>query len=260
MQDRCLSVRFWFASAFLTTTLLCSGAICAEERPQGMAAIALLDNDSGSTLKGDIAEFVGVIVTEYLLEKAGYDQIMILADSSATKDGFFKAVLEALDEGFIVDIFIEAHGLPGRILVHDGIIWEEDIRQRLSGKGERLRLVYMMSCFSNSLVDVWLEVGADIACGHKGVNYIPAQHFVLFICSWGMGFDAETASWIAFYIGLPITMTRTYRRITEIYYGGVPSMKEIIDGSLPVIKGSTTTIESGLQDGCKGAGRYQEVL
>lgn len=136
--------------------------------------------------------------------------------NTPTKEHFFEAIRDVVRRGYLVDIYIFAHGHTGEFSVrdysdteddeNDGTAWLStgDIKSKLSpnsigcnGRHVPVRIVYSVSCVHSTLNETWTEtVGARASLGARDVNFYPNQ-FDEFGKSWqdGSSFrDAETAS------------------------------------------------------------------
>lgn len=168
------------------------------------------------------------------LDKAvsGYDYTIALSENEdagdledadrveePTKEEFFKAIRDVVRKGYLVDIYIFAHGSGGGFTVkaadddEDAEDGEIDgtaslasgaIASHLSpnvigcdGHHAPIRIVYSVSCYHSSLIDAWTgKGGAKAALGARYVNFYPNQ-FNKFADKWqdGKSFhDAEDAS------------------------------------------------------------------
>jgi len=92
-----------------------------------------------------------------------------------------------------VDIFLFAHGSPGRISIpgNDNDITESFLLDELSrektGRSELpIRTVYQMNCYGQTLNQTWIDLGAKVVCGARYVNYYPNQ-FNAFAKEWQKG-------------------------------------------------------------------------
>ncbi len=215
------------------------------EAPRRLALLALIDNDSGDTLPGDLAEGVGDLVTRSLAITGRYARVRTLVGRRATRDNFFRELHALLRADYVVDIVLETHGLPEVLAVHGGRLTGRDIVAELDGKGgEKIRLVYMMGCYSASLVDDWMRVGADAVTGHVGLNVVPVFHFPTFLRLWAQGTDARTATERAYEISRRRARSGWYRALGRIFQGAKITEKDIDQGSVTVFAGRTVTIDA----------------
>ena len=102
-----------------------------------------------------------------------YRQIVVLEDQAATAAALWQALVAA--DGAVVDILMLVHGQPGYACgcanhwvgadFFDGLR-----RLRAAGQARfRLRAVYQMNCYGESLAAEWLSLGAQAVNGAVGV-------------------------------------------------------------------------------------------
>lgn len=116
----------------------------------------------------------------------------------------FTAQLVALAQaGYIIDIYINAHGLPGRFTasggthgVNDTRITEDIIRALPAAAGLTklpIRMVYQTHCYAESLNAAWRAAGAKVVTGARTVQFYPYQ-FGRFMSRWHGGDSVRTAN------------------------------------------------------------------
>ena len=126
-----------------------------------------------------------------------YRQIVVLEDQAATAAALWQALVAADDA--IVDVLLLVHGQPGYACgcadhwvgadFFDGLR-----RLRAAGQaGFRLRAVYQMNCYGESLAAEWLSVGAQAINGAVGVNWLPEPSLSVFMRNWLGGRPFEEA-------------------------------------------------------------------
>jgi hypothetical protein len=117
-----------------------------------------------------------------------YDQIINLTDVNCTKAKLLAEMIKQTRAGNVFDLLILGHGGPKTIALHGSeTLTDVDIanlltqaRQQHAGINFNLRLVYMCNCFSGSLLDSWLSIGAKTALGCDGVNFMPEPQITYF--------------------------------------------------------------------------------
>ncbi len=108
------------------------------------------------------------------------------------KTVFLNQLIELVNEGYYVDIFIFAHGNPDKIyFANDKTLSPSELEQALvqekSGFSHLpIRMVYQMNCYAQTFNQTWLKVGAKAVCGTRYVNFYPNQ-FNAFAREWNKG-------------------------------------------------------------------------
>ncbi len=126
-----------------------------------------------------------------------YRQIVVLEDQAATAAALWQALVAA--DGAVVDILMLVHGQPGYACgcanhwvgadFFDGLR-----RLRAAGQARfRLRAVYQMNCYGESLAAEWLSLGAQAVNGAVGVNWLPEPSLSVFLRNWLGGRPFEEA-------------------------------------------------------------------
>ncbi len=134
----------------------------------------------------------------------GYDKsVMLKDDYSGTgkqptkvmkpnKVIFLNQLIDLVQGGYYVDIFIFAHGSPDKIYMNNALTLsptelKDAVSEEKSGfKYLPIRMVYQMNCYGHTFNQTWLDIGAKSVCGVRDVNYYPNQ-FNAFASSWNKG-------------------------------------------------------------------------
>jgi hypothetical protein len=128
-----------------------------------------------------------------------YRQIVVLEDQAATAAALWRALL-AVDDA-TVDVLLLVHGQPGYACgCADHWVGADffDGLRRLRAAGQarfRLRAVYQMNCYGESLAAEWLSLGAQAVNGAAGVNWLPEPSLSVFLRNWlgGRSFGESVA-------------------------------------------------------------------
>jgi hypothetical protein len=150
----------------------------------------------------------------------GYDKSILLKESFSApgqtqptkvlkpnKEIFLNQLIELVNDGYYVDIFIFAHGNPDKIYMNnDKILAAGELKEVLAEDNSGfnnlpIRIVYQMNCYARTFNQAWLDVGAKAVCGARYVNFYPNQ-FNAFAREWSKGnvlfekavYDANTDS------------------------------------------------------------------
>ena len=109
----------------------------------------------------------------------------MLTGSQADRDALF-AQIGKRGAKSAVDLVLLTHGMDKHLWLTSGSISDQDIRA--AGPFPRLRMVYMMACYSASLEGAWRDTGAQVVVGHQDVNsLLVVLPFSYFLCWWADG-------------------------------------------------------------------------
>lgn len=117
-----------------------------------------------------------------------YEPIVVLEDERATAAELWQALLAAGDA--TVDVLMLVHGQVGYACAHDdgqvtADFFEGLRRLRAAGLARfRLRAVYQMNCYGESLAADWLSLGAQAVNGAIGVNWLSEPSLSVFLHDW----------------------------------------------------------------------------
>lgn len=132
-----------------------------------------------------------------------YDRIINLTDFKCTKANLLEEMISETKDGNLFDLLILGHGSKKKIYLHGSeTMTDKDIENLLTearklhpGMKFNLRLVYMCNCFSGTLLDSWLKIGAKTALGCNDINYMPEPQTTYFFDDFvKKGFSASDAN------------------------------------------------------------------
>jgi hypothetical protein len=132
------------------------------------------DNGATDPIVRKSFETAGAIIVANHLSDA-YTHFDLLTGDQANQERLFKQLETRDHQGQPFDLMILTHGNVGKLYLSKGFIAENAIRAQ--HRYAHLRLVYMMGCYSASLVEAWKSVGAKLAIGHRDVNSLPPFFF-----------------------------------------------------------------------------------
>ncbi len=136
-------------------------------------------------------------VAVQLQARRRYDHIVVLEEEDATAAHLWQVLLDAGDA--TVDVLMLVHGQPGYACGHGdnrvGADFFAGLRDlRTAGLAPfRLRAVYQMNCYGQSLAPEWLSIGAQAVNGSEGVNWLPEPSLSVFLRGWLGGQTFEEA-------------------------------------------------------------------
>jgi hypothetical protein len=117
-----------------------------------------------------------------------YQRIIVLEDARATAATLWQALLTAGDA--TVDLLMLVHGQDGYACGHGQHRIGPDFFEALRGLRTagvarfRLRAVYQMNCYGETLAAQWLSLGAQAVNGAVGVNWLPEPSLSVFLRGW----------------------------------------------------------------------------
>ena len=128
-----------------------------------------------------------------------YDSVVILEDEQATGRRLTETLLR-LGPTHKTDLLLLVHGHQGNLVGYRGeeLIGAETFSHlldvyRKDPQALDLRMVFGLNCYGASLGAVWLELGAVVANGTPGVNWLPEPSLSVFLRNWLGGRRYSTA-------------------------------------------------------------------
>lgn len=122
-----------------------------------------------------------------------YDRVVILEDDRATGPDLAAALIET-SRDHRIDLLLLVHGRPGALVGRRGRvnIGAETFDSLLAAKRRQpelidLRMVFGVNCYGATLAPVWLALGAQVANGAAGVNWLPEPSLSVFLRNWLAG-------------------------------------------------------------------------
>lgn len=117
-----------------------------------------------------------------------YDRIINLTNANCTKAKLLEAMIDQTRRGNSFDLLILGHGSQNELCLHGSEkMTAADIRNlktlaqnQYPSLNFKLRMVYMCNCYSGTLLDDWLHIGAKVALGCDGINYMPEPQITFF--------------------------------------------------------------------------------
>lgn len=170
--------------------LLGLGLLGARPAVAAPSLILLEDNGGSNPVYRRVMESLGAVIVANNLGHQ-YDHIDVLTGARATREALFAQIRKRGAQS-AVDVVILTHGEPKRLNLNTGDITDRDIRA--AGVLPRLRLVYMMACYSASLEQAWRAAGAQTVVGHQDINSLPGFFFPRFLRRWSEGASARDAA------------------------------------------------------------------
>ena len=165
-----------------------------------IALIVLLENVghvAGLRLPRFVMSAIDYVTEEYakmLLRYYGarhlYDRVVVLEDELATGPHLADAIL-SLSRTHRVDLLLLVHGKEGYLVGYRGkeLIGKETFdvlraARRADPAAVDIRAVFGLNCYGVSLAVTWMELGASVANGTAGVNWLPEPSLSVFLRNW----------------------------------------------------------------------------
>jgi hypothetical protein len=145
----------------------------------------------------DLIDFVTEEYAKLLLRVYGayrrYDRVLILEDEQATGARLVETLLSA-SKTHRLDLLLLVHGKEEYLVGYKGkemVGPESFARLRAARRADPtsldLRMVFGLNCHGLTLAATWLELGADVANGACGVNWLPEPSLSIFLRNWLSG-------------------------------------------------------------------------
>lgn len=170
-----------------------------------------------------LVEIVDIYIEDYLAKQLkeaakGYGKIIVLTDETASYDNFKKTLLNLNKENKIIDIILHLHGDKDGIYFYNQKILKSFIQKDfiVSKKPLNIGFVYQTVCYGEENMAIWLDLGAKVVSGPKGINNFVFWAPERFLNFWVEGedyynavtkaFDFEVSNWKSFSKFLPGTV------------------------------------------------------
>lgn len=122
-----------------------------------------------------------------------YDNVTILEDELATGPHLAEAILR-LSRTHRIDLLLLVHGKEGMLVGYRGqtMIGAETFDLLLAARRDDqaavdLRMVFGLNCHGATLMGLWMRLGASVANGTPGVNWLPEPSLSVFLRNWLKG-------------------------------------------------------------------------
>lgn len=157
------------------------------------------------------------VQTTYWKLRGVYHNVHVVAGNRATLLDL-TATLNTLNDRpnvKAIDMLVQLHGMPNRIVFYEGAYAMKDVRARFlhEKSTSKLRALYSGACYGDSHAKDWLGAGFDVASGSLEVNTNGAYDYPTFLGAWRRGYsfsEAQTRGnkpfWIRFYDRIAMKM------------------------------------------------------
>ncbi|MEM1234733.1 MAG: hypothetical protein AAGH70_11465 [Pseudomonadota bacterium] len=124
--------------------------------------------------------------TQSWLDLSEADERLADVKVTPTVANFTRELCRLAEEGYIIDVFVFAHGNSSSFTAFDGSILSSTIRALPGAAGMAklpIRMVYQTQCHGSHLNDDWRAAGAKSSVGTRAISFYP-QLFGPFIKDW----------------------------------------------------------------------------
>lgn len=170
-----------------------------------------------------LVEIVDIYLEDYLAEQfkkaaKDYGKIVVLTDETASYNNFKKTLLSFSKENKTIDILLHLHGDRSSIYFYGQNVPKSFIKEdfAVGQKPLNVGFVYQTVCYGGENMRIWLDLGAKVVSGSKGVNNFVILAPEKFLNLWAEGktyynavneaFDFEVSNWKRFSRFLPGTI------------------------------------------------------
>lgn len=215
------------------------------------AIVITLCEDGGKTPAGRAMESFGRAALDPFVRRA-YRTRTWLVGAQATPKAFLDALRGAAREHRAVDVLLFAHGSPGKTHLAGGVLTPAELVAGLKGRGgERLRMVYTTTCYSDTFLAAWSETGAWAVRGMKGVNR--PLDFPRFFLGWLAGEDYQTANQAG--LRMNESLHQAYNRLAPELRPRLARAREAL-GSYEPLTSAGESARTAAREALRMAGRW----
>src|SRR3989338_3875496 len=165
--------RPFFARAILAVAVLAGIPLSGNLALGAPVLVVFEDSGDSEAVRRTVLERLGAVIVMNNVGKI-YDRVDLISGTDATKERLFET-LRKRGARRDVDLMILAHGSTGNILLQAGDLSAGELAAHAAFP--RLRMVYMMACYSSTMVEAWRKAGARLVIGHQDYNSPPGFFF-----------------------------------------------------------------------------------
>jgi hypothetical protein len=167
-----------------------------------------------------------------------YDRIVVLTDSTATKDNLVSELSQLSDENYNIDMVFSLHGSQTNIVFFDKSEPIAELTIQLEELDIPIRVLYQTNCKSADALSLWNRVGVAGCNGTIENNYLTIFAPSHFIYNWVNGKSYHESVQAAY--DNEIEQLKSYNDILPIL--DYITQGNYLYGSLPILSGSDLTI------------------
>ncbi|MFN3194475.1 MAG: hypothetical protein ACE364_00820 [Chlorobiota bacterium] len=126
---------------------------------------------------------------ENIMENAGsyYDEIVVLTDSTATKNKLKEELKRLSEQSFNIDMVFSLHGSTTNIVFEDASVPVDDLTKELEELDIPIRVLYQTNCKSANIISYWDRLGLAGCNGTVENNYLTIFAPANFVKHWVSG-------------------------------------------------------------------------
>jgi hypothetical protein len=175
-----------------------------------------------------------------------YNGIRVIRGNDATLSNFKSELMAAtsLPSASAVDVMFNIHGatdqLPFKDGSHDIATVQKSLNSMPISLRKKFRAVFSTACFGSSHLNMWRQLGFDVACGARGIYADSASSFAPMLGKWATEGSFGEAIQLANTVGAPSDSVA----ITYYTKSGKPATANKVDSRRLIIGPETTRIYS----------------
>lgn len=177
---------------------------------------------------------------ENIVSNAGdyYDEIIVLTDSTATKEILISELSLLSNENYNIDMVFSLHGSETNIIFSDKSVPIDELTTQLAEMDVSIRVLYQTNCKSANALSLWNRVGVSGCNGTIENNYLTIFAPSNFVYHWVNGKSYHESVQAAY--DNEIEQLKSYNDILPIL--DYITQGNYLYGSLPILSGSDLNI------------------
>jgi hypothetical protein len=116
----------------------------------------------------------------------GYSEIIVLSDEDASFDNFVKVLKDLNNKEKMIDIVLDVHGLSDIYYFYGQLVNKNVLLDEFDSP-LNIGFVYQTVCYGGQGAKLWLDLGAEVVSGAKGINSFVLLSPQIFLSSWVNG-------------------------------------------------------------------------
>jgi len=109
----------------------------------------------------------------------GYSKFILITDENTTTKYLFSQLASLTNDGYIIDIILNVHGSNESLTFKDKDLTPDDIIEFGINTSYNIGFVYQGACYGATFNEAWIDIGATVVSGTKGLNsfgiFAPAE-------------------------------------------------------------------------------------
>lgn len=167
-----------------------------------------------------------------------YDEIIVLTDSTATKEKLKEELQKLASKNYNIDMVFSLHGSQTNIVFADESIPVDEVTKELQDLDVPIRVLYQTNCKSANTIGLWNRLGVVACNGTVDNNYLTIFAPANFIKHWVSGKSYYESVEGAY--NNEIATLKSYNNILPVL--DYITQGNYLAGSLPIYSGKDLTI------------------